>query len=135
MSFPFYVNPEQMAQEKAEFARKGIARGKSIVTIEYSDGVMMVAGFFYVYWNYLLKPANEKILKFDAEVTDILSQVETMKRTANKLPALQRQYNALLLEVGKTEKRLPKKKNLEEKIPGNDCADPDRPSGNQRPQL
>jgi proteasome alpha subunit len=43
MSFPFYVNPEQMAQEKAEFARKGISRGKSIVTLEYGDGVLMVA--------------------------------------------------------------------------------------------
>ena len=43
MSFPFYVNPEQMAQEKAEFARKGIARGKSIVTLEYLDGVLMLA--------------------------------------------------------------------------------------------
>ena len=43
MSFPFYVNPEQMTQDKAEFARKGIARGKSIVTIEYGDGVLMVA--------------------------------------------------------------------------------------------
>ncbi len=43
MSFPFYVNPEQMAQDKAEFARKGIARGKSIVTLEFEAGVMMVA--------------------------------------------------------------------------------------------
>lgn len=43
MSFPFYVNPEQMAQDKAEFARKGIARGKSIVSLEYDQGVMMVA--------------------------------------------------------------------------------------------
>jgi len=43
MSFPFYVNPEQMTQDKAEFARKGIARGKSIVTLEYSEGICMVA--------------------------------------------------------------------------------------------
>ena len=43
MSFPFYVNPEQMTQDKAEFARKGIARGKSIVTLEYESGVLMVA--------------------------------------------------------------------------------------------
>ena len=43
MSFPFYVNPEQMTQDKAEFARKGIARGKSIVTLEYDEGVLMVA--------------------------------------------------------------------------------------------
>jgi len=43
MSFPFYVNPEQMTQDKAEFARKGIARGKSIVTLEYAEGICMVA--------------------------------------------------------------------------------------------
>ena len=43
MSFPFYVNPEQMTQDKAEFARKGIARGKAIVTMEFEGGVLMVA--------------------------------------------------------------------------------------------
>ncbi len=43
MSFPFYVNPEQMTQDKAEFARKGIARGKSIVCLEYDQGIVMVA--------------------------------------------------------------------------------------------
>lgn len=43
MAFPFYVNPEQMTAEKAEYARKGIARGKSIVTLEFEGGVLMVA--------------------------------------------------------------------------------------------
>jgi proteasome alpha subunit len=43
MSFPFYVNPEQMTQDKAEFARKGIARGKAIVTLEFDSGILMVA--------------------------------------------------------------------------------------------
>jgi proteasome alpha subunit len=43
MAFPFYVNPEQMTAEKAEYARKGIARGKSIVTMEFGGGVLMVA--------------------------------------------------------------------------------------------
>jgi proteasome alpha subunit len=43
MAFPFYVNPEQMLQDKAEYARKGIARGKSIVTLEFEDGILMVA--------------------------------------------------------------------------------------------
>jgi proteasome alpha subunit len=43
MSFPFYVNPEQMTQDKAEFARKGIARGKSIVTLGFDHGILMVA--------------------------------------------------------------------------------------------
>jgi len=43
MAFPFYVSPEQMMQDKAEYARKGIARGKSIIAIEYQDGIVMVA--------------------------------------------------------------------------------------------
>jgi proteasome alpha subunit len=43
VSFPFYVSPEQMTQDKAEFARKGIARGKSLITLEYDGGIAMVA--------------------------------------------------------------------------------------------
>ena len=34
MSMPFYVSPEQVMQDKAEYARKGIARGKPSVTLE-----------------------------------------------------------------------------------------------------
>jgi Tfp pilus assembly protein PilO len=77
-------------------------------------GVMLAAGFFYVYWNYMLKPANEKIVATEKQVADVMGKVETMKRTANRLPALQREYDNLLTEVGQTEKRLPKEKNLEE---------------------
>jgi len=43
MSLPFYVNPEQMARDKSEYARKGIARGKSVVTLECGAGVLIVA--------------------------------------------------------------------------------------------
>ncbi len=43
MSMPFYVSPEQVMADKAEFARKGIARGKSIVAIEHQGGVLLVA--------------------------------------------------------------------------------------------
>jgi proteasome alpha subunit len=43
MSLPFYVSPEQWMQDKAEYARKGIARGKSIVTLEYQDGILLMA--------------------------------------------------------------------------------------------
>ncbi len=43
MSMPFYVSPEQIMADKAEFARKGIARGKSIVALEYDAGVLLVA--------------------------------------------------------------------------------------------
>jgi proteasome alpha subunit len=43
MVMPFYVSPEQMTQDKAEFARKGIARGKSLVTLEFEGGIALVA--------------------------------------------------------------------------------------------
>jgi len=43
MPLPYYVSPEQMMKDKAEYARKGIARGKSIVALEYRDGVLLVA--------------------------------------------------------------------------------------------
>ena len=43
MSMPFYTSPEQVMQDKAEYARKGIARGKSSVTLEYADGVLLMA--------------------------------------------------------------------------------------------
>jgi proteasome alpha subunit len=43
MSMPFYVSPEQVMEDKANFARKGISRGKSIVVLEHADGVLMMA--------------------------------------------------------------------------------------------
>jgi len=43
MTFPIYVAPEQAVRDKAEFARKGIARGRSIAALEYADGVLLLA--------------------------------------------------------------------------------------------
>jgi proteasome alpha subunit len=43
MAFPYYVSPEQMMQDKAEYAKKGIAKGRSIIAIEYQDGILVVA--------------------------------------------------------------------------------------------
>jgi proteasome alpha subunit len=43
MTIPFYVPPEQLVRDKADFARKGIARGRSIVAIEYDQGVLLLA--------------------------------------------------------------------------------------------
>jgi proteasome alpha subunit len=42
MTMPFYVPPEQMTKDRAEFARKGIARGRPIVVVEYTDGVLLM---------------------------------------------------------------------------------------------
>jgi proteasome alpha subunit len=38
-----YVPPEQQVRDKAEFARKGIARGRSIVAVDYAGGVLLLA--------------------------------------------------------------------------------------------
>ena len=43
MSIPYYVSPEQLMQDKAEYAKKGIAKGRSIIAMEYQDGVLFVA--------------------------------------------------------------------------------------------
>ena len=43
MSMPFYVSPEQITKDKADFARKGIARGRSVVVLTYDDGILLVA--------------------------------------------------------------------------------------------
>lgn len=43
MSVPFYVPPEQLTKEKAEFARKGIARGRPLIVLEYVGGILFVA--------------------------------------------------------------------------------------------
>ena len=43
MSMPFYVAPEQVMKDRAEYAQKGIARGRSLVATIYADGVLIVA--------------------------------------------------------------------------------------------
>lgn len=43
MPMPYYVSPEQMMQDKAEYARKGIAKGRSIIAMEYADGIVLTA--------------------------------------------------------------------------------------------
>jgi proteasome alpha subunit len=43
VTMPFYINPEQQVREKSEYARKGIARGRSVVVTTYSDGILFVA--------------------------------------------------------------------------------------------
>ena len=43
MSMPFYVSPEQVMKDRADYARKGIARGRSLVAISAVDGIVIVA--------------------------------------------------------------------------------------------
>jgi len=43
VTMPFYASPEQLMRERSEIARKGIARGRSVVVLSYVDGVLFVA--------------------------------------------------------------------------------------------
>jgi len=43
VTMPFYVSPEQLMKDRADYARKGIARGRSVVVVQYSDGILFVA--------------------------------------------------------------------------------------------
>lgn len=43
MSVPFYVSPEQLTRDRADFARKGISRGRSVVVAQSVDGILLVA--------------------------------------------------------------------------------------------
>jgi proteasome alpha subunit len=43
MTMPFYVSPEQVMKDRADYARKGIARGRSLIAMSATDGVVIVA--------------------------------------------------------------------------------------------
>jgi proteasome alpha subunit len=43
VSIPFYVSPEQIIKDKADYARKGIARGRSVVVMQYAGGLLFAA--------------------------------------------------------------------------------------------
>ena len=40
MTMPFYVSPEQLMKDRADFARKGIARGRSVVVLAFEGGIL-----------------------------------------------------------------------------------------------
>ena len=43
MNMPFYVAPEQVMKDRADYARKGIARGRSLIAMTYADGILIIA--------------------------------------------------------------------------------------------
>jgi len=43
VTMPYYVAPEQVMKDRAEYAQKGIARGRSLVATTYDDGILIVA--------------------------------------------------------------------------------------------
>lgn len=43
MSMPFYVAPEQVMKDRADYARKGIARGRSLCATQYDEGILICA--------------------------------------------------------------------------------------------
>ncbi|HEX5088388.1 MAG TPA: proteasome subunit alpha [Nocardioides sp.] len=40
---PFYVSPEQLMKDRADFARKGISRGRSMVAVHYAEGILLAS--------------------------------------------------------------------------------------------
>ena len=43
MTMPFYVAPEQLMKDRADFARKGIARGRALTALSISNGILICA--------------------------------------------------------------------------------------------
>jgi proteasome alpha subunit len=43
VSMPFYVSPEQLMKDRADYARKGIARGRPVVVVTGVDGICFVS--------------------------------------------------------------------------------------------
>lgn len=43
MTMPFYVAPEQVMKDRADYARKGIARGRSLVGVTFAEGILLCA--------------------------------------------------------------------------------------------
>jgi proteasome alpha subunit len=43
MAFTPYVPPEQLMKDRSEYARKGIAKGRSVLALEYADGILFLA--------------------------------------------------------------------------------------------
>ena len=58
MSMPFYVAPEQVMKDRADYARKGIARGRSLVGMVFDDGILLCA------------PNHSKMLRKVSEIYD-----------------------------------------------------------------
>jgi proteasome alpha subunit len=43
MNMPFYVAPEQLMKDRADFAQKGIARGRTLVAVQFAEGILVCA--------------------------------------------------------------------------------------------
>ena len=43
MTMPYYVSPEQVMNDRAEYAQKGIARGRALVGVGYDEGILIVS--------------------------------------------------------------------------------------------
>ncbi|HEX5937884.1 MAG TPA: proteasome subunit alpha [Actinomycetota bacterium] len=43
MSYMPYVSPDQLMKDRSEYAHKGIARGRSVIGLAYTDGLLFIA--------------------------------------------------------------------------------------------
>ena len=63
MSMPFYVAPEQVMKDRADYARKGIGRGRALVAVRFADGIVIVA-----------ENASTTLRKISENLDDMLSK-------------------------------------------------------------
>jgi type IV pilus assembly protein PilO len=78
--------------------------------------IVLPVVIIYLWWNYLMAPWGQKISEVSQEVVRVEEEVDKMKRIAVRKESLERERDALFMEVGKAEKKLPKQKNIEELI-------------------
>lgn len=74
--------------------------------------VLALAVGIYGYWNYMLKPLNEKITTQTTKYNELLGQIETAERQARRLPALTSERDRLQVELAALEKQLPRGRDL-----------------------
>ena len=43
MVIPYYISPEKLIQDKIEYAKKGVAKGRAVIAMEYRDGILLIA--------------------------------------------------------------------------------------------
>ena len=85
MSMPFYVAPEQMMKDRADFARKGIARGRALVAVRYNDGIVIVSNTDLKIG--CMTTDNLKALDHKAKLTpDVMAAIEDVVQNKPEAP-------------------------------------------------
>jgi len=88
-----------MAVKSAKDQKKAVAVGAILILV-----------LAYIYWNYMLKPTNEKIRQHTKELAELQAEIDRAASQAQRLPALQRDLAMLQAEMQEMEKKLPRKR-------------------------